>query len=148
MKREFGNMWTIFDHTDNFIITTNSYIRADGALVMGRGIAAEVKARYPHVPHELGAMINHLSLYGLVTLMTKQGLPTISAFQVKYHYSDPATLELIQYSTTYLDTLASEIPECRFDMNFPGIGNGKLAYDDVLPIVQQLPDNVHIWTFH
>ena len=126
MIRKLGNMWSIFDQTDVFIVTTNSYIRTDNAIVMGRGIAAQLKNRYPNVPYEFGHLIKHLGLYGLVTIPTKIGLPLLGAFQVKYHYADPATLELIQISTDKLETLALNNPTNRFDLNFPGIGNGKL----------------------
>ena len=34
-----GDLWTAFAPTNLFLITTNSTIRKDGALVMGRGIA-------------------------------------------------------------------------------------------------------------
>ena len=34
-----GNMWTAFDETALFLLTTNSTVKRNGALVMGRGIA-------------------------------------------------------------------------------------------------------------
>ena len=30
-------------------------------------------------------------------------------------------------------------------MNFPGIGNGKLIPEDVMPIIKDLPDNVKVY---
>jgi len=38
-------------------------------------------------------------------------------------------------------------PDCRIDLNFPGIGNGRLSPDQVLPLIKQLPDNVHVWRY-
>jgi hypothetical protein len=141
MKLEQGNMWSIYDETDYFIVTTNSYIRTDGAVVMGRGIAKQLAARVPKIPYILGDLIDHLTEYGVI-MVRKHG-----AFQVKYHFKDPADLGLIHRAVFDLTQYAEAVPTKRFDMNFPGIGNGHLAYDDVLPLLQPLPDNVHVWTF-
>ncbi len=141
MIREYGDMWSIYGKTDCFIVTTNSYIRTDGALVMGRGIAKQLVDRVPGIAWRFAEQIEHLGKYGLVI---SHGL---IAFQVKYRYDHDAELELITYSTSLLSIHASFAKNKRFDMNFPGIGNGRLNYDLVLPIIETLPDNVHVWTF-
>lgn len=41
-----GNMWTAYAAADLFLISTNSTIRQDGALVMGRGIARQANDAY------------------------------------------------------------------------------------------------------
>ena len=145
MIPEQGDMWSILDTTDFFIVTTNSYIRIDGALVMGRGIAKQLSTRFPQMPRNFAQQTKHLDTYGLIIHLRDD--TNLGAFQVKHHFSDPATLSLIEYSTRHLTNLANRLPKQRFDLNFPGIGNGRLAYNDVLPIVRQLPDNVHVWTF-
>ena len=141
MKLCTGNMWTIFDTTDHFIFTGNAFIRKDGALVMGRGIAREVRDRHPGQDLYFGGRITHLQPYHLI-LGDHFGV-----FQVKHHFSDTADLGLIGHSVIVLAKAAKDAPTERFDMNFPGIGNGHLAYNDVLPLLENLPDNVHIWTF-
>jgi len=55
--------------------------------------------------------------------------------------------ELIQRSAEKLTVWASAHPDCRIDLNFPGIGNGRLSPAQVLPVVGQLPDNVHVWRY-
>ena len=52
MILEHGDMWSVFGKTDLFCITTNSFIRRDGQLVMGRGIALAAKKRVPHIAVE------------------------------------------------------------------------------------------------
>jgi len=145
MNHEQGDMWSVFDETDFFLVTTNSYIRQDGALVMGRGIAKQLANRFPHMPYNFANQTTHLGTYGLIIHLRDD--THLGAFQVKHHYSDAATLSLIQYSTNHLYNLANRLPSKRFDMNFPGIGNGRLPYDEVLPIIETLPNNVHIWTY-
>lgn len=131
----FGDMW----HTsaDLKLVTTNSYVRKDGALVMGRGAALQAKEKYPDLPYIAGATIKHMNRYGLrIFPQYNTGL-----FQVKYSYSDDASLELIDFSTNMLCALA-HVYCGTIVLNFPGIGNGRLSRDDVMPIVKRLPDNV------
>ena len=64
MVLEVGDMWSVFGKTDLFCITTNSFIRKDGQLVMGRGIALATKKRVPNIAKMLGDRIN--GDYGLL----------------------------------------------------------------------------------
>ena len=142
MKLETGNMWSIFDLKEYFLVTTNSYIRKDGALVMGRGIAKQLADKIPSIPWDFADKIKHLGNYGIVVTAGR-----IGAFQVKKHFANDAEFPLITSSTYDLHRWAESLPKRRFDLNFPGIGNGHLDYNEVLPLLQGLPDNVHIWTF-
>ncbi|MCP4425076.1 MAG: hypothetical protein GY803_11320 [Chloroflexi bacterium] len=66
---------------------------------------------------------------------------------VKRHYSQPASLELIRRSTVMLCAWCADHPDAQIALNFPGIGNGRLRREDVLPIVNQLPDQIAIWEY-
>lgn len=174
MIRQIGDMFSVFKKTDNFIITTNSYIRKDGAAVLGRGIAKAVteKQGFSEVAKVLGREICNSSksqgreplteslepLYGVLYpsygfifingyFIGPEHYMRIWAFQVKEHFKNPATLMRIKYSTCMLDEYARKKPKERFDMNFPGIGWGHLHPRAVWHIIQRLPDNVNIWTF-
>jgi len=57
MKFQKGDMWTAYKDSDLFLITTNSFVRKDGELVMGRGIAQQAKRLYPMVPKIAGEWI-------------------------------------------------------------------------------------------
>jgi hypothetical protein len=71
---------------------------------------------------------------------------TIGLFQVKDHWANKATLELIATSVDILRKLAkTDWKDKKISLNFPGIGNGKLDRKDVLPLLHKLPDNVTIW---
>ena len=140
-----GNMWDSFDEPNSlFLITTNSFIKKDGDLVMGRGIAAEAKKRYPKLPAAFGAHITHGGKYGLlVGPNCKMG-----AFQVKYHFRDKAQLKLIAYSCEKLMDWLDANPGYSANLPLPGCGNGKLDPKLVWPILEELLDKrVTIWTF-
>ncbi len=124
------------------IFTGNSYIKRNGALVMGRGAARQVRDQYPGIDRDIGGQIENLGFYGLV--MSQHVRPNIGAFQVKYSAFEPATLELIERSTECLQKYA-ENPAFPIYMNFPGVGNGRLTRDQVWPIIETLPDNVFVY---
>lgn len=140
-----GNMWYVFDAVDYFVITTNAYVKQNGALVMGAGIARQVRDKWPGIDVEMGkavrAAMDAQKYYGVI-LGEKLGI-----FQVKYYFADAADLDLIWRSATELERVAREMPDKTFALNFPGIGNGKLSRELVAPLLKGLPDNVQVWSF-
>jgi hypothetical protein len=141
----YGNM---FDHVgdyDLFLVTTNSYIKKDGTLVMGRGAAKEAAKKWPHLPKALGDTILPLGTYGVRVTDDHSSSPTrLGAFQVKRHWHDNANLDLIALSCIKL----TEYGEIKIALNFPGIGNGGLDQEKVKPILDRiLPSNIDIWQF-
>ena len=147
MILERGDMWSAFG-SGIFMITTNPIRRKDGAVVMGRGIALEAKTRFPNLPYDFGKQLErfpHLNSVGLIG--NYDGVP-IYYFMVKDHWREPASLEIIERSVSAVDYwfYISDTND-RVDLNFPGIGNGKLNREEVLPIIEKLPDNFHIWEY-
>lgn len=146
-----GNMWDVFNLVDHFLITTNSSIKNNGELVMGRGIAKQARDIWPNLAQQAGEQIcQALGVPHKYGLKGKYGVilgPRIGLFQVKYHFRDQASLDLIQYSTQSLLGYATDHPEKAIALNFPGIGNGGLRADLVKPIIDILPDNVQVWSF-
>ena len=146
-----GDMWTAYTAVDLFLITTNSTLKqGDRALVMGRGIARQAKERFPGLDAALGRQIQALcgnqGIYGLL-ISPRWPDAKLGAFQVKRDYSQPANLGLIRGSTAALCTWCADHPHAQVALNFPGIGNGRLCREDVLPIIAQLPDQVTIWEY-
>ena len=142
-----GNMMSMVSQYDWFCITTNAFIKRNGALVMGAGIAKQVRDSYPGIDVVIGRAVRHWAdrdnVYGFIEAMEGLGL-----FQVKNFFKDNADLNLIKLSTSQMNVHARSNPGKSYALNFPGIGNGKLKYDDVKPIIDVLPENVHIWTFN
>ncbi len=145
-----GDMWTAFATADLFLITTNSAIRKDGALVMGRGIARQARDRFPGLAASLGRHIlntcGRLGAYGLL-VSPRWPEAKLGVFQVKQHYGQPASLELIRHSTAMLCAWCAEHPGAQVALNYPGIGNGRLHREAVLPVIAQLSEQVTIWEY-
>jgi hypothetical protein len=140
-------MWTAYDGTSQFIFTGNSYVNRRSELVMGRGMAKQVAVRFQQLPAYFGEQITHHSQHlGEYYLITHH--PTrITAFQVKRHFKDAADLELIRKSAIMLSAWAKGNPSWVYNLNFPGIGLGRLEVDQVEPLLARLPDNVFIWRY-
>lgn len=143
-----GDMWSVYEDADLFLITTNSAVSRDGTLIMGRGIALEAKQRFPGLSRALGQQIlktcGSLGSYGLL-ISSRWPEAKLGAFQVKTDPHQSASLGLIQKSTTALCAWCKEHPQASVHLNFPGIGYGGLLREKVLPIVEQLPETVCIW---
>jgi hypothetical protein len=149
MILEKGNMWDVFHDTDIFMITTNPIRRTDGAVVMGRGIALEAKTKFPQLPYDFGKELDNLhpeidqAYVGQIGVYNKT---PIWFFMVKSHWKDNADLGIIGSSCFYLKN-GFAFGDKRIDLNFPGIGNGHLPRDSVLYLLEDLPDNIHIWEY-
>lgn len=140
-----GNMWSDWDTVDYFCITTNSFVKNNGALVMGAGIAKTVRNRFPGIDKQIGqAIVDRCGNLGIYHFLLGN---KICAFQVKQMFNNPANTDLIKGAVVVMGAHARSMPDKLFALNFPGIGNGKLAYEDVRPLLEPLPDNVRIWTF-
>lgn len=147
MKLAVGNLFS--SHDDYIFVTTNSFVKKNGNLVMGRGAALELARLRPDVPSIFGGAVLHLcgnlGKYGVFWSLIRYDAvsPFYGAFQVKYNWYENADLELIRFSTEELNRHVQGVLEgSTISVNFPGIGNGNLKYEDVLPIIEILPDNV------
>ena len=146
-----GEMWSVYDEADLFLITTNSTLKRNGALVMGRGIARQARDdRFAGLDLALGQEIaSRCGSMGEYGLLVSPRWPTakLGAFQVKTHFNQPAQPALIHRSAQALVAWCRMHPQASVCLNFPGIGNGGLLREEVLPIVAQLPDAVQIWEY-
>lgn len=150
MIMEKGDMWSVFGKTDFFLVTTNPIVRKDGACVMGAGIAKQFAERYPKGPYNLGAEIREHTERGFLLecgMFGRYDSQSVGFFMVKDYWANKAKLRIIRDSARKLRDWANINHEIRFDLNFPGIGNGGLTKKEVLPMLEDLPDNVHIWEY-
>jgi len=152
MNFNIGNMWDVFEESDLFLITTNAYIKKSGEIVMGKGIASEAKQKFPIFPLRVAEDIQKSiyfqkhKKYG-ITRNLKDLPPQLRCFQVKYHYRDKASLDLIRFSTSMLSLIIQANKYENVHLNYPGIGNGNLSKEEVSPILEQYlyKHNVTIW---
>jgi len=134
---DYSTPWAL---PDVFLFTGNPIRNSRGEVVMGRGAAKQVRDCYPTVAKQI-------TTDQPVTLLRidDNRLQYIGWFQVKHHWREPADRALIKASAECLAEIAKTHPETRFHLNAPGVGNGRLKWADVEPLLRCLPDNVMIY---
>ena len=137
---DYSDPW---EDPDVYLFTGNAVIKNNGAIVMGRGAARQVRNCYPGIDRAFGKHL--MKEPDLNVLILGKANRQLGWFKVKDHWKEPAKLSIISESVKKLTTIATENPELRFHMNYPGVGNGKLDVCAVAPLLQALPDNVLLY---
>lgn len=142
-RLDYGTPWTL---PDVYLFTGNPITTGSGKLVMGRGAAAAVRDRYRGVDVAMAQAVLGAKKHGRqLAWVAIEPQQAIGWFQVKAHWQEQAVPELIAKSARELAVLAGERPHLRFHLNAPGIGNGRLVWADVEPLLAPLPDNVIVY---
>lgn len=68
---------------DALVITTNGFVKNNGACVMGRGIAKQIADSLPEVPFFIGNLINTLGNNVALLPKVKEDIPDLIMFPVK-----------------------------------------------------------------
>jgi hypothetical protein len=159
-------MWSAYNTAGLFLITTNSTLKANGALVMDRGIARQARDRFPGLDlafgRQIGQRCGRLGQYYLLVsprwpeaCMGALQACTEPGRSVNTRYDEAAALPLIRKSLIALRLWCAKHPDVQIHMNFPGIGNslpracrgGGLPRAAVLPALMELPDHVTVWEY-
>jgi len=138
MKEVKGNLWDYYDKGEWVVIMTNGTVRKNGACVMGRGVALEVKNKIPNIDKVIGAAI---SCFGnIVFVLNSLTGEKIISFPIKHNWNEKADLGLIERSCKQLDFVVRK--NSVVYMARPGCGNGQLDWREVKPILEKyLPDD-------
>ena len=117
-------------------ITTNGICKADGSLVMGRGVALAAAQRFPELPQVLGRAVqvvgnvpHVLPWWGLVS------------FPTKYDWRYRADLELIRKSAELIRTLWDRFHYEPVLIPRPGCASGWLTWEKVRPVLEPIFDD-------
>jgi hypothetical protein len=143
MIEVFGDLWDY--KADAKCITTNGFIRKDGAAVMGRGTAKQAAKLWPELPSVLGELLkeggNGVYIIGSPPRMDFH----LIAFPVKENFWEKADLGLIERSAVNLVLLTEKSNWQTVVLPRPGCGNGQRKWEEVRPILESiLDDRFHI----
>lgn len=139
-----GNLWE--QDADAIVITTNGYVKKNGACVMGRGCALEATRYCPGIEHVLGKEIiehgNHVYLLGRWrTFAPHDHLTSIFSFPTKHRWFETSDPLLIERSAIELVDRIDELRFTRVVLPRPGCGNGQLNWADVEPELSAILDD-------
>ena len=138
-----------------YLFTANSTIKTNGELVMGRGIAKAVRDNYPDIAKKFGMKIPFGDRFGLEKIYFQTDIYDekwegyrvipIYAFQTKIDFRTSSPLDLIEYSVSKLKDESETNPDIIYHLPFPGCGNGGRTKEEILPLIQCLPNNVLVY---
>jgi len=142
MREERGDLWERGKSADAICITTNGFVKNNGNLVMGAGVAGQAQERWPRLPALFGRVVkdNGNHVYGLDMLHDDE-VTTLLTFPVKHVWYEEADYELIARSALELVELTDTMGWKEVVLPRPGCGNGKLSWFDVKPIIEPILDD-------
>lgn len=141
-----GDLWTY--PADATGITTNGFVKLNGACVMGRGCAQQARDRYPGLDRALGDLITkygnrcfRIVIHPTRTLLTFPVKP-MNGPQGEPGFAANADLNIIARSCEQAMAMADKFAWERIVLPRPGSGNGRLKYErDVRPVIAPLLDD-------
>jgi len=140
-KVSIGNLYTKAEVYDYLCFTSNSTLKSNNNLVMGKGNALAMSNLYPKLSKELGKEIANLSEYNIMVSKKYKAI----AIQTKDDWMNDSTLEMVERSIEAIFKFAKENPKKKIGMPIPGISNGGLSIFEVIPLLLNKPDNIDIW---
>ena len=138
----YSKAWSL---PDVYLFTGNATVKNNGAIVMGRGAAREVRDSWPGVDKAFGVLIHERQPHERVIMAEIAPNQILGWFQVKHNWYEAASLDLIEGSVRSLTVRALTCTDVKYHLNYPGIGNGGLTVSEVEPVISQLPDNVIVY---
>lgn len=144
MLEKVCDLWN--EPADAKCITTNGYIKTNGALVMGAGVAGQAQERYPMLPKHWGSWIqksgNHVRDVRIADFNNPQYEDeTLIAFPVKHNWFEKAEITLIARSAKELMELIDDRGWKKILLPRPGCGNGQLKWEDVKAVIEPILDD-------
>lgn len=153
MKEARVDLFKILGRVDWACVPTNGQVSLGGA-VMGRGVAEQVKTRWPVVPrilatelHKNGNVPNFLGYIdrALRHSFTWPPDPLVKwtwlySFPTKRHWKDSSDMGLILQSARLLQQEAANY-DIEIAIPRPGCGNGGLEWEDVRADLKKILDD-------
>lgn len=138
------NLWDFFKVPNNIVVvTTNAHLNMNLELIMGAGIAKEAKQRCPELPKLMFEHARKKRYYYVP--FPDLGL---ACLQTKILWPDPSPLDLVKESVEYFRVHVEDAPDINYHCPQFGCGNGGLSWpNQVLPLVENLPDNVIFYEY-
>ena len=169
-----GNMLDHLKEADLLLFSANACLDSQGQLVMGGGIAKQVRDRWSGSAQSMGEILQqrkardghasqpfeakgrayqvYLRPYHILTHPEWPCNPQkkLGAFQSKIHWDQPSSLDLIHAACLELRCIVETLAywrDIQVYLNFPGIGLGGLPREVVKAdtLDPLLPDSVTVW---
>lgn len=160
MKFVHDELWRHPGFPGIIAVTTNSIVKRDGSLVMGRGSAGEAKQRLAGIEFQCADAImdahpmmklDGTEDYGfLVVRPPREDRVGFAMLQAKRHWQDVSAIETIMLSVRMLRAYLLANPTVQVRTVFPGGGCGQVGNGaapsilEIASLLRPLPDNLTV----
>lgn len=130
---------------DGLVCTTNTTLKSDGDLVMGKGIALAFAEKYKFLPSEWGRRVKsgHRSVM-VSPKTTDMSGGYLIALPTKYDWKKPSPEWLVIQSCKEMLFIVNCLGLQGILMTRPGCGNGGLNWDNIKPKLEFLDDRFKV----
>lgn len=125
------NIWD-FHPRYPIVITTNMIIKKNGHLTMGKGLALEMKLRYPSFPKLAASDHKRVKFWESYHVYT---------FPTKYHWRECSDINLIIRGLNELNTAVTVSGFNKIYLPPLGCGQGGLNPGEIIPILRMYLDD-------
>lgn len=110
------------------VIPTNGFVKSNGALAMGKGLAAEAAARYPDLPFEWGAEISKYGYKNIISCTTDDGIILLTG-PTKHMWYEKANIALVRATLSMLNSVRKQMAWEQIALPRLGCGYGQLNWE-------------------
>lgn len=126
-----------------FMFTANSIVKNNGALIMGAGCARTVRDTFKGIDKLFGDKIKSGEDFNVT--FVNYNSQWIGAFQTKLDWRNSSPIDLVRRSILKLYNIAAKRPDWTFHLPCPAVNHGGKSVEEILPMLEPLPDNVIIY---
>ena len=150
----YGDFWKHAIDYNVLVCTTNMVVKSDGRLVMGKGIAADFRNRFPQLDWFWGQrLLNNQHNHGMMSTKVRyrykdeegrvrEKIKIALAFPTKYNWVNDSSVPLIHEGLKNLAALNKINNYSSVLMTRPGCGNGNKNWEQqIKPMVKRLLDD-------
>jgi hypothetical protein len=143
-------LWKNPGNPGMIVITSHASVEEDGRLFLGYRPAQEAVRRIPDIERQCGSQVLAQAIdgvYGFLAVrpwVPEKRVVGFGLFQTQISCDQAPDPELIKHSMACLRDFAQQHSNLKIRMNFPGVGEGGLAVEEVAPLLVPLPPTVTI----
>lgn len=140
-----GNIWNYHSQSTLLVVPTNGTVKSNGECVMGRGLALQVKTKFPAFPKILGShikengnVVGYFPIYALVSFPVKWDWHKDADKLLIYRSLKELVylVKLLDLNTAYKGLLLQ--PFFKVYLARVGCGNGNLDWKEIKPLVEEV----------
>lgn len=144
------DLWKNPGNPGMIVVSSHASIQSDGRLYMAYGEAQEAARRIPGIEYQCGNEVLARAVDGIYGFLPvrpsrpEEKIIGFGLFQTQIGFEELPDPDLIKYSMECLRKYVSEHHNLKIRMDFPGLGTGGLAVEEISPLLVPLPSTITV----